>query len=94
MARLVHTHSTYVEGLISVLKHMSKDKSLKTITPGVIMRVKGRSDKLSIKITREVNGGFKLIARKGNSAQDLYIITDYSKNDLEEKIKKSIGKIH
>ena len=69
MGRLVHTHSTYVEGLIEVLKELRKDDCIKTITPGVIVRVKGHTDKLKIKATREVRGGFKMVARKGSQSE-------------------------
>ncbi|KGG18894.1 hypothetical protein EV08_1381 [Prochlorococcus marinus str. SS2] len=67
---------------------MAKDEEIKTITPGVIARVRGNSGKLKIKITRKIKGGFKLIARKGKSAQEVYILTNYDNTELEDKINK------
>ncbi len=94
MGRLVQTHSTYIEGLIDVLKILKKDKDVKTLTPGVIFRVKSHSDNLRIKITRQVPGGYKTIVKKGRSAQELYILTSCKRYDLESKIKDCILKNH
>ncbi len=89
MGRLVHTHSTYINGLIELLKRLAKENGICTISPGVISKVRGHKEKLNISITRETIGGYKLIARKGRSAQEVYITTKCSKNELREKIEKS-----
>ena len=68
MGRLVHTHSTYINGLIELLKRLAKENGIYTITPGVISRVRGHKEKLEVTITRETIGGYKLIARKGRRA--------------------------
>ena len=91
LGRLVLTHSSYVEGLIYLLKKIVNDKNIKTITPGVITRVKGKSPKLKLVITREVQGGYKLNARKGSSAQEVYILTEYSRMELTEKIENILN---
>jgi hypothetical protein len=39
MGRLVITHSTYLEGLIPLLKRLVQDPAIDTITPAVISRV-------------------------------------------------------
>ena len=57
MARLVKTHSTYIEGLIPLLKRLSKDENIKTITPGVITRSKSIASNLDLKISRELING-------------------------------------
>ena len=90
MGRLVQTHSTFIEGLLIVLKKLSKDVNIKTITPGVITRTKSNSNKLIIKITRNILGGYKLVARKGRSTQELFILTKYELNDLKKLINKAI----
>ena len=86
MGRVVITHSTYLEGLIKSLKKLAQDKKIKTITPSVIGKTKSNSGKLSIRISREINGGFKLLARKGTSYQDIFLIGSISKRELEELI--------
>ncbi len=86
MGRLVKTHSTYIEGLIPLLKTLSKDKKIKTITPGVISRVKSVSNGFRLRISREIESGYKINARRGRSAQEVYIITSYTRLELEELI--------
>ena len=86
MGRLVHTHSTYIIGLIEILKKLAKEDGIDTISPGVIARVKGHTEKIKITITREILGGYKLNVRKGRSAQEVYITTKYSRNELIGKI--------
>ena len=88
MGRLVQTHSTYIEGLILILKKLKVDQNIKTIIPGVISRVKGNSHCLKIKVTRKIRGGYKLIVRKGRSGQELYITTNYKQDELEQLINK------
>ena len=88
MGRLVHTHSTYINGLIELLKRLSKEDGIYTITPGIISRVRGHKEKLKVSITRKTIGGYKLIARKGRSAQEVYITTKYNREELREKIEE------
>ncbi len=84
MARVVVSHSTYIEGLINKLKILSKHKEIKTITPGRIAKTKGKTEKLNFKITTKLKGGFKVLARKGRSVQEIFIITDLNKEGLED----------
>ena len=88
MGRLVHTHSTYINGLIDLLKRLAKENGINTISPGVISRVRGHKEKLKISITRETLGGYKLIARKGRCAQEVYITTNYNQEELRKKIEE------
>ena len=92
MGRLVLTHSTYVEGLVPWLKRLSFESDIKTITPGVISKVKGRCPELKIRISREIEGGFKLLARKGSSAQEIFVITKLDKDKFEDTLIKSSPK--
>ena len=41
MGRVVITHSTYLEGLIPLLKQLAKDPQVVTVTPAVFSREKG-----------------------------------------------------
>ena len=88
MGRLVINHSTNLEGLIKRLKKLSKNDQIRTITPGVISKAKGRSNKFNIRITTEIAGGYKLLARKGFSVQEIFIITKIKKQELEYEIEK------
>ena len=86
MGRLVKTHSTYIDGLIPVLSRLSKDKHIITVTPGVITRTKSVASELVLRISRKIEYGFKVNARKGRSAQEVYIITTYKKHELEKQL--------
>jgi hypothetical protein len=75
MGRVVVTHSTYLEGLIPVLRQLAAHPLIDTVTPGVIGRVKGRSPGLRLRISTPILGGHKLVARRGGSAQEVFVVS-------------------
>ena len=83
MGRIVITHSTYIEGLIPVLKKLASNENIKTVTPATISKVRGRATNLTIRISVSTISGFKAIARKGQTAQEIFISTEISKKELE-----------
>ena len=87
MGRLVITHSTYVEGLIPWLKVLARDPEIQTITPGVIARVRGHSSGLQLRVSIPVTGGYKVLARKGTSAQEVFVVTQLDRDELLERIR-------
>ena len=84
LGRLVLNHSTHIEGLIPILEKLSLNINIKTITPAVISRVRGRSSKLIIRLSVKTISGYKAIARKGKTAQEIFIATDLSKDELKQ----------
>ena len=86
LGRLVLNHSTNIEGLIPILKKLALNLNIKTITPAAISRVRGRSAKLIIRLSVKTISGYKAIARKGKIAQEVFISTDLSKDDLKHLI--------
>ena len=86
MGRLVLNHSTNIEGLIPILQKLALENNIKTITPAVISRARGRSSKLIIRLSVKTINGYKAIARKGNTAQEGFISTELSKDELKEII--------
>ena len=86
MGRLVLNHSTNIERLIPVLQKLALNISIKTITPAAISRVRGRSSKLIIRLSVKTINGYKAIARKGKTAQEVFISTDLSKEELKKTI--------
>ena len=86
MGRVVITHTTYIEGLLPRLRKLALNSLVKTVTPSVINRSKGQSPGLEIRVSREIRGGFKLIARKGSSVQDIYVITNLDKESITKMI--------
>ena len=84
MGRLVLNHSSNIEGLIPILQKLANNLDIKTITPAVISRVRGRSSKLTIRLSVKTINGYKAIARRGKTAQEVFISTDLSKDELKE----------
>ena len=90
MGRVVKTHSSYLKGLLEILYKLAESRLIGTITPGVITKVNGQSEKLKLKISRKTEYGYKTIARNGRTAQEVFIITKLTRKELENKIKKYI----
>lgn len=83
MGRVVVTHSTYLEGLIPLLRRLARLPSIDTVTPAVISRVRGRSPTLRLRVSTPIRGGHKLVARRGSSAQEVFVVTTCSGEQLQ-----------
>ncbi len=92
MGRLVITHSTYLEGLIPLLKRLVQDPAIDTITPAVIARVRGRSPELRLRVSTPITGGWKLVARRGTSAQEVFVVTGLNAEALEDRIDQALSR--
>ncbi|RZO13118.1 MAG: hypothetical protein EVB08_06360 [Synechococcus sp. MED-G135] len=86
MGRLVITHSTYLEGLIPWLKALAADEAIQTITPAVIARVRGRSQGLRLRLSTPMLGGYKLVARRGATVQEVFVVTNLAAEELQRRI--------
>lgn len=86
MGRLVITHSTYLEGLIPVLRRLAEDRAIDTVTPAVISRVRGRAPELRLRVSTPILGGWKLLARRGSSAQEVFVVTALEQPGLQALI--------
>ena len=62
------------------------ETEIQTITPAVISRVRGRSPELQLRVSTPITGGYKLVARKGTSAQEVFVVTSMSRPDLEQAV--------
>jgi hypothetical protein len=91
MGRLVVTHSTYVEGLIPLLRKLAERPGIDTVTPAVIRRVRGRTPRLLVRVSTPVTGGFKLLARRGSSAQEVFVVTGWSRERLQAELDRLTG---
>jgi hypothetical protein len=86
MGRLVVTHSTYLEGLIPLLRRLAALPGVDTVTPAVICRVRGRSPGLRLRVSTPISGGHKLVARRGGSAQEVFVVTGWSRDQLQREL--------
>tara|TARA_B100000965_G_C19359122_1_gene655186 strand:- start:318 stop:620 length:303 start_codon:yes stop_codon:yes gene_type:complete len=89
MGRLVQNHSTNIKGLIKWLKKIAKRDEVKTVTPACLSRTKGREERLTLKVTVKTNEGFKLLARKGKLVQEVFVVTNLEKTEINELIEKT-----
>ena len=86
LGRVVITHSTYVDGLIPWLKRLAKQQGIQTITPAVISRVRGRCQTLQLRVSSPIRGGYKLMARKGSMAQEVFVVTELDAEQLRSAV--------
>jgi len=85
-ARLVLNHSTHLPGLIAVLEKLSLQDGIQTITPGVICPVRAHIPHMRLRVSVPIRGGFKVIARAGKIAQEVFILTTLQQTELEGMI--------
>ena len=86
--RLIWNHSTHLEGLIPILEKLVIFPGIRTIAPGVIGRAKSHCPHLKLRISVQILGGLKVIARQGKTVQEVFIVTDLSQQELELAIKE------
>lgn len=86
MGRLVITHSTYLEGLIPLLRRLAEHPGIDTVTPAVISRVRGRCVGLRLRVSTPITGGHKLVARRGSSAQEVFVVTGLDREQLQREL--------
>ena len=91
MGRVVITHSTYLEGLIPLLRRLAEQPGIDTVTPAVISRVKGRAARLRLRVSTPITGGHKLVARRGSSAQEVFVVTPLSRDQLQQTVDALLG---
>ncbi len=92
MGRLVRNHSTHVEGVMDVLGKLVRDPAIKTVTPGRLRPVKGTGCVLRMKVSIPVIGGWKLNVRKSRLAQEVFVVTDLDKHDLQTLVDELLQK--
>ncbi len=86
MGRVVITHSTYLEGLIPLLRRLAAQPGIDTVTPAVISRVRGRCAGLRLRVSTPIIGGHKLVARRGTSAQEVFVVTTLEREQLQREV--------
>ena len=86
MGRVVKTHSTYIEGLITCLRDLAQQKAVSSVIPGRISRNKSSEKQFKLTISTEIRGGHKLIAKKAGFVQEVFVITTLGKDSLNELI--------
>lgn len=89
--RLVWNHSTHIPGLIRVLETLiAQEPDIQTVTPGRLSTVRSNAPHLRLKVSVPIRGGYKIIARKGKSAQEVFILTSLEQASLEDAILRAL----
>ncbi|MEB3291012.1 MAG: DUF2103 domain-containing protein [Leptolyngbya sp.] len=88
--RLVWNHSTHLPGLIPILEKLLNQPGIGTVTPGVIANVRAHSPELRVKVSVPIRGGFKLIARRGKTVQEVFVLTNLDKAGLEAAVARAM----
>ena len=86
--RLVLNHSTHLPGLIPILTCLAEQPGIKTVTPGRLARVRGRSTPLKFRVTVPITGGYKLQARAQGNVQEIFIVTDLDAEALQQTVEQ------
>lgn len=84
--RVVWNHSTHVDGMIDVLERLAKRDGVKTITPGRLRPVKGNGCALRFRVSVPVSGGWKVNCRRGHMVQEVFIVTTWERETLQETL--------
>jgi hypothetical protein len=69
-----------------LLRKLALHPQVDTITPAVISRVRGRSQGLRLRISAPLTGGWKLVARRGSSAQEVFLTTSLDREALQRAV--------
>ncbi|MEM7555844.1 MAG: DUF2103 domain-containing protein [Cyanobacteria bacterium P01_A01_bin.84] len=89
--RLVWNHSTHLSGLIPILEKLCNQDGIQTVTPGELRRVRGHCPKMQVRLSVPIRGGFKAIARQGKTVQEVFIVADLEREQLENAIAIAMG---
>ncbi|MEY2983443.1 MAG: hypothetical protein RLZZ568_60 [Cyanobacteriota bacterium] len=82
--RLVWNHSTHLDGLIPKLEKLITYGGITTVTPGVLSRTRSHLPQFKFRVSVPIRGGFKVIARYGKSAQEIFILTTLNATELDQ----------
>jgi hypothetical protein len=89
-ARIVHNHSSIIEGLEPVLKRLAKIDGVTTITPGRIRKLRrGNGQAFRLKVTMPTLTGFRLNARKGHVLQEVFVVTELDREAFEDAVERA-----
>lgn len=89
--RIVWNHSTHLDGLIPVLEKLITYEGIGTVTPAVLSRSRSHCPKMKLRVSVPIRGGYKVIARQGKTVQEVFVLTDLDKSDLESIIKQILA---
>ena len=89
--RLKIEHSI-IDGLRPVLEELlAANPQIRSVIPGVIRQVRDAKGKVRIRVTVPTQNGWKCIALASGARQELFLSTDWSREELEQALRKAGG---
>ncbi len=87
--RLKIEHSI-IDGVRAILEELlASNSEIRSIIPGVIRPVRDARGKVKVRVTVPTQNGWKAIALSAGARQELFISTDWSKEQVEAALKKA-----
>jgi hypothetical protein len=96
-ARLVLNHSTHCEGLLPVLSHLSRALPDGCIVPSHIARCRAasfRGFRLRLQPSLTSSGGYRLLARRGTTVQEVVVSTSADRTALSIAVHLAAHEVH
>ena len=89
--RLKVEHSI-LDGVQAVLERLLEGNAqIRSVIPGVIRPVRDARGEVRIRVTVATTNGWKAIALSAGARQELFISTSFSKDELEQAIRRASG---
>jgi len=89
--RLKVEHSI-IDGLRPVLEELlAANPEIRSVIPGVIRPVRDAKGKVKVRVTVPTQNGWKAIALAAGARQELFISTGWTREQVEEALRKSGG---
>jgi len=86
--RLKIEHSI-IDGVRAILEELlAANPEIRSVIPGVIRRVRDARGKVKVRVTVPTQNGWKAIALSAGARQELFISTDWSKEEVEASLRK------
>ena len=87
--RLKVEHSI-IDGVRAVLEELlEQNPEIRSIIPGVIRPVRDARGKVKVRVTVPTQNGWKAIALSAGARQELFISTDWGKDQVEAALRKA-----
>ncbi len=87
--RLKIEHSI-IDGLRPVLEELlAANPEIRSVIPGVIRRVRDAKGQVKVRVTVPTQNGWKAIALSAGARQELFISTDWNKEQLEAALERA-----
>jgi len=86
LGRVVLTHSTHAPGLIAFLEKLVQQPAISSIVPARLATARGHAAQLELRVSTPTPGGHKLIARRGTTVQECFVVTTLAAGELQAAI--------